>query len=411
MRTTCILFGNITNLLSIKDADSIVKDLRSWMIFALLCALSIGAALWLRSGTDAGPLAALQSFTKGIQGKVALDTKPERDNNPPPPHVFPSQIPVSAAGRNTIAASSDHTANDHKICNRPPTKLRTDIGTSLAYKWVDDEGQTHLSDTPPSGHIASVIDMTTGSKRDFTYEIEAEGITLPISFQGQISAGSKRIYDTWHFFLGQEKLRQSHIKLSVIGGPERFNAFRENSWPGSKPVNGFYSNSKNQAFVKYDLARPEQATRTSLHEISHLITASHLGTTPPWLTEGLAEYFETMEVSGQGGTIHPNKAHLKLLKKRRLPKLHDFLDIDRSQWIGPLRDINYATAWSLMYFLMQGDPGMYAMQEVVQQAHVNFCKPFSASAALNAAYPGGLQRLESDWRNWLRNSGAAIQQT
>jgi hypothetical protein len=111
-----------------------------------------------------------------------------------------------------------------------------------------------------------------------------------------------------------------------------------------------------------------------------------------------------MEVRGQGRTIHLNEAHLKLLKRSRLPGLHDFLSTDRAQWSGPQRSLNYATAWSLMYFLMQDAPGMYAMQEVVKQAQANFCKPFSASNALNTAYPGGLQRLESDWRKWLRNS-------
>jgi hypothetical protein len=312
--------------------------------------------------------------------------------------------------KNAITASSDHTANDYQVCGRPRSKSRSDTGTSLAYKWVDDEGQTHLSDKPPSGHIASVIDMA-GSKRDFTFEIQADGITLPITFQGQIAAGSKRIYDTWHFFLGENNLRQSKIMLHVIGGPARFDAFHAKASPGSKSVDGFYKPTKNVAYAKYYPKRPDRAVEISFHEISHLITASHLGTTPPWLTEGLAEYFETMEVRGQGGTIHPNQAHLKLLKKSRLPGLHDFLDIDRAQWSGPQRSLNYAAAWSLMHFLMQGAPGMYAVQEVVQQAHANFCKPFSASAALNAAYPGGLQRLESDWRKWLRNNGAAIQQT
>jgi hypothetical protein len=416
MRTTSILFGNITNQLSIKDADSIVKDLRSWMIFALLCALSIGAALWLQSGTSAGPLPALQTLAEDIQGLFATSPEPEDIDaqipaNPLESKNFASSSQFPAPQSNSGAVASDHTANDQQVCNRPRTQFRNEAGTNPVYQWVDGEGQTHLSDTPPSDHIASVIDMATGTKRDFTYEISADGITLPITFQGQISAGSKRIYDTWHFFLGDTDLRQSQIKLRVIGGPDRYDAFQRKAWPNSKPTNGFYINSKNQAYVKYDPNRPEQSLHTSFHEISHLITASHLGPTPPWLTEGLAEYFENMEVTGQGGTIHPNKAHLTLLKKSPLPRLHDFLEIDRSQWNGAQRDLNYATAWSLMHFLMQGAPGMYAMQDVVQQAHASFCKPFSVSTALHNAYPGGLKRLESDWKKWLHNNRASVQQT
>jgi hypothetical protein len=122
----------------------------------------------------------------------------------------------------------------------------------------------------------------------------------------------------------------------------------------------------------YVPGQPGRAIDTSFHEISHLITASHLGPTPPWLTEGLAEYFETMEVSHQAGKIHPNRAHIKLLQNSRLPRLRDFLSMDRSLCNGELRELNYAVAWSLMHYLMQGAPGTYAMKEVVQQAQANF---------------------------------------
>jgi hypothetical protein len=113
-----------------------------------------------------------------------------------------------------------------------------------------------------------------GNKRDFTYEIIPDGVTLPIDFQGKVRAGAKRIYDTWNFFLREENLRQSQITLRVIGGPERFDAIRAKAWPNSKPVSGFYNPGLNQAFVKYNPARPDQALATSFHEISHLITAS-----------------------------------------------------------------------------------------------------------------------------------------
>jgi hypothetical protein len=64
-----------------------------------------------------------------------------------------------------------------------------------------------------------------------------------------------------------------------------------------------------------------------------------------------------------------------------------------------------------MHFLLEGAPGMYALREVIQQAEINFCKPFSAVDVLNNAYPGGLQRLEQDWRTWLSNGGYQIHQT
>ena len=39
-----------------------VKKSGSWLFFIALCLLSLVAAVWLRSGTDARPFAVLQSF-------------------------------------------------------------------------------------------------------------------------------------------------------------------------------------------------------------------------------------------------------------------------------------------------------------------------------------------------------------
>ncbi len=154
-----------------------------------------------------------------------------------------------------------------------------------------------------------------------------------------------------------------------------------------------------------------QTERTSFHEISHLVTTSHLGHTSPWLTERLAEYFETMHVKGQMGTVYPNTQHLQLLRRSSTPRLRDFLSIKKSEWKSPQRDLNYATAWSLMHYLMEGSPGMYAMQEVIREAHKNFCKPFAADSVLNDAYPGGLDRVEADWRSWLASKKHKAQKT
>jgi hypothetical protein len=83
--------------------------------------------------------------------------------------------------------------------------------------------QPIMSDEQHEGIIASVVDMDM-QKRDFTYNIIPDGITVPVNYPGQLAAGSKRIYDTWHFFLGEKNLRQSRIEVPLIGGTDRFNA-------------------------------------------------------------------------------------------------------------------------------------------------------------------------------------------
>ena len=372
-------------------------------------------ALWLGGGTDARPLATLQALYGKIHGLIDRELEALRDKTD---HKLVTSGLEFAAGHGkatslqnpTLSISSDHTVDDHLVCGRPRSRSRADTGSNLFYRWVDDDGQTHLSDTQPTHAIASVIDLA-GSKRDFTYSIEADGVKLPIKFQGQINAGSKRMYDTWHFFLGEANLRQSHIKLRLIGGAGRYDAFQAKAWPNGKPSSGFYSLARNEAYVKYEANADERALAVSFHEISHLITATHLGPTPPWLTEGLAEYFETMEVKSQLGIIKPNIEHIRLLRSSRLPQLDSFFSLDRTQWHGDQRSLNYAIAWSVTHFLMSGAPGMYAMQEVIRQSHANLCQPFSPAAVLADQYPGGLIQLERDWKIWLSGSQFPTHQT
>jgi Domain of unknown function (DUF4124)/Protein of unknown function (DUF1570) len=391
-----------------------VKTLQSWLFFTLLCLISVMATFWLRGGTDANVLATLDSMATDFQYWLAGQGESTGADSAVRDQVRENKAGAlflpSSTGQRTSAP--DHTSGDSAVCGRPPTKSRTDTSSQVIYKWVDEDGQTHMSDKHPEGRITSIVDLGK-SKQDFTYEIVPVGVSLPIDFQGQLAAGSKRMYDTWHFFLGEENLRQSKIQLLLLGDPDRFDAYYANgsTLPGSAKIAGFYRINENQAVVKYNAKRPVQNLRTTFHEISHLITASHLGPTPPWLTEGLAEYFETMQVAGQGGAIHPNHGHIKLLRTIPLPSLGNYLAIDGSDWYEKNRDRNYAIAWSLVNFLMSGAPGKYALRETVQQSHENFCKPFSAAAALSKAYPGGIRQLEADWRKWLASGDFQVQQT
>ena len=376
------------------------------------------AALWLRGGTDARLLASLDGLATDFHNWLAEQGENHSEvknllnalQEPSAPNTIGRTYSSTATGQQM--STMDHTSNDSQVCGRPLTKSRSETNSQLIYKWVDEAGQTHMSDQQPEGRIASAVDLSM-KKLDFTYEIIPDGVELPLDFQGQLAAGSKRMYDTWHFFLGEEKLRQSRIQLLLMGEPRRFDAYYASgsTRPRNGKVAGFYRINENKAVVKYDAKRPVQNLRTTFHEVSHLITASHLGPTPPWLTEGLAEYFEMMEVAGQGCTIHPNLAHIKLLRTTPLPSLQNYLAIDGSDWYGERGERNYAIAWSLINFLMGGSPGIYALKETIKQSQENFCKPFSAAVALGRAYPGGMRQLEADWRQWLVSGKFEMQQT
>jgi peptidase MA superfamily protein/uncharacterized protein DUF4124 len=312
-----------------------------------------------------------------------------------------SDAVISAA--NSLMSSLELTAQDGSVCARPKTQGRQDSTGLTVYQWTDDSGQRHMSDTAPEGVVASVRNVGP-AKRDFQYHIESPGVLLPQTFNGKIAAASKRMYDTWHFFIGEENLRQTNIKLLLLPTQAAFDEYRGKYMQDTRPIAGFYTIASNEAVVHYLPDNLDATRSTAIHEVSHLITAGHLGPTPSWLTEGLAEYFENIDVRGQSGVVYPNGHHLALLRQTQLPTLAEFVAQSDTEWRGADRGLNYAISWSLVYFLMDGDPGMHALKDVVAQAHDNFCKPWSAADALAAAYPGGMARLEGDWQSWLAQS-------
>ncbi|TCO77703.1 DUF4124 domain-containing protein [Chromatocurvus halotolerans] len=370
---------------------------RFWTSFSLLFVIGLLSALVARQSFHL-------PFGSGFLTNV-FKTDSTRQYSPDTAR----SLTQSATGSGTSNIALDHTANDAQACARPATKSRADTGIAVIYRWQDSDGVTHMADKAPVDAVASVFDIS-GSRRDFTYQIHGHGVALPMQFSGEIAAGSKRIFDIWHFLLGEERLRQVEITIRALEA-EQFDALWAGRAPGAKPVNGFYEMSSNTAYVRYDSGMPRRAVATAFHEISHLITASHLGVTPPWLTEGLAEYAETMVVTDQTAAVSPNLAHLELLNSAKLPPLADFLAMDRTQWHGPQRHLHYAVAWSLAHHLMGSDVGRTALQALLREASDKFCQSFSASAVLASSYPGGLPRLESDWRVGIRTGAFGIHQT
>ncbi len=362
---------------------------RPWLAFALLCCVGLAGAGLLRTGPAAHDTPAPAPPAPAITAAVPDPQDARTPRGPLPPL------------RSAANGPGLHGAFDAVVCTRPVSGRRAGITGAALYQWVDEAGQTHVSDTPPRSYIPTVLDVS-GRERDFTYEILSGGEKLPAQFEMHVRAGAKRIYDTWHFFLGEQRLRQAHIRLQLIGDAERYAAVQAQAWPDSMPTVGFYSPLQNTAYVGFDAQRPGEALRTAFHETSHLVTANLLGPTPPWLNEGLAEYFETMRVRGQAARFHLNRAHLQLLRRNGVPALDALLSKDRESWHTRRRARNYAAAWSLVHFLMQDNAGRYALKELIEQIHANFCRPFSAQLALYSAYPGGRARLESEWRSWLQ---------
>jgi uncharacterized protein DUF1570 len=106
----------------------------------------------------------------------------------------------------------------------------------------------------------------------------------------------------------------------------------------------------------------EEGMRVVFHEYAHLVVSNMLRHIPPWLNEGLAEFYSTYDVSSGGREAligRPIVYHLQELNESSMLKLDDLINVD---YQSPLynernrRSVFYAQSWALTHRLLLGEP-------------------------------------------------------
>lgn len=158
------------------------------------------------------------------------------------------------------------------------------------------------------------------------------------------------------------------------------------------------------AVVLYDDVE-SRTMNTAIHEATHIINAGLFGRTPRWFNEGLAEYFERIEVRGSAGVVPLAPEWLRELSRSssRLP-LSGLLVADPEDWRGPGRHAHYANSWALMHFLLEPQHRPVA-EKLLRELARDRCDELDAVGFFQRHYPGGVSRLERDLRAWLAGGG------
>jgi hypothetical protein len=141
------------------------------------------------------------------------------------------------------------------------------------------------------------------------------------------------------------------------------------------------------------------------HEGFHQFAAAVIGGSfPPWMNEGLAEYFGESIFTGDGfvtGVIPPYR--LQRLKDEindgKLKPIPAMMSLSGQEWTKNLSIENYDQAWSMVYFLVQGNDGKY------QKPFVAFMQQVSHGQQWERAWlatMGDASQFEVNWKKyWL----------
>ncbi|WP_158280779.1 DUF1570 domain-containing protein [Pararcticibacter amylolyticus] len=172
-------------------------------------------------------------------------------------------------------------------------------------------------------------------------------ISLLAEYEAQIYNG---LFDT----------RRNDSLLITINIYKKFSDYKKSSLnTGGKPISatGFYSPYQKQVFVyKHD-----DFMRTLVHEMSHCFMHDNMGPeVPRWLNEGVAVFFESMEVKYNEVSVTVQAGRLSAVRKYVADGDFDlvrFFQTPGTLWLDKSKlDYLYNVSYSIVFFLMRSNP-------------------------------------------------------
>jgi len=253
------------------------------------------------------------------------------------------------------------------------------------------------SDQPASAALAAL--SCSSAPGDTRLQIDATNIDLPDSFETRVAQGAEVLHARWSAWLNDRTLVPAPVRIRYLADQEQFVDLYQGPALGGARTSGFYRMRDNEAIILYSPFRRSDTLATTLHELSHLFTAWHLGATPAWLNEGLAEHFETLD---RRGDFPPSAEHVAVLRRDGATPLSKLLDLGLAEFSQAEARRRYASAWSLIAFLLESEEGTSTLQALLQEAHAQRCAPKDNPSRVLGTYPGGLRALEQNWLTWVR---------
>jgi hypothetical protein len=259
-------------------------------------------------------------------------------------------------------------------------------------------------DSTPPAPAPLRTDIALGCHREAAggeLQIVTGEVAVPEPLRSELEAAEREIHERWRSWLGLGDLARAPATLHFMHDAAAFAALYEGPRAADSTATGFYRIRSHEAYILFSPQQSGRARATALHELSHLTTAWHLGPTPAWLNEGLAEYFETLR-SGPPVAFLRSPGHLERLLRDGPVPLETLLTLPRRDFASEDTQRRYASAWALIAFLQDHRAGREVLRQVLRDAWALRCEPRSRTSFEGLrAYPGGLEGLETSMNSWI----------
>lgn len=267
---------------------------------------------------------------------------------------------------------------------------------------------------------ATYTDEHEGSK--VTFKMETEGFAMEENTEQLVLKGIAKLHRTYagEFSLKYKAKKggvfsngdQASFTIKIFNDFEKFKAYavKLRATAFAKEGRAFYVVQK-RLMVLY---LKSNTLSTLFHEVSHYFFNSQFSNANGklWLDEGLAMYFQNIDIFQAEMVIHaPDNLYFfvkKMAGDGSLPELKDYLDLTRKEWRGENETMNYVIGWSLSYFMMSNDEGKKVLQTLLdyskRSGRLNEQKKnreVPVENIIEKTYSGGLKKFEEDWRSFF----------
>ena len=96
------------------------------------------------------------------------------------------------------------------------------------------------------------------------------------------------------------------------------------------------------------------------------------------------------------------------LQAGALPELRKFLNISPEEFRLQDPRMTYPVSWSIFQLLMSTPENRRALNEMIAEYQKPAAKPPDCARLLDKFYPGGLVRMDRDWRSWIARGSANV---
>jgi hypothetical protein len=247
-------------------------------------------------------------------------------------------------------------------------------------------------------------------------QVALEGYVLTPPVEKSINRVVQRLLDQHAAMFKFEPRPDFHLRMRIFGRFEDYARFTTNAGvtlPGLSRVGltnlaGYYSRATKE-LVTWRQQIHRNFGNVLLHESSHAIMDAHFRNAPQWLLEGCAEYFAyppDMQDAEDKRSLRIRWGLLNLwLRDGNLASLPTFVNLKQADWDKLDIDRVYIVSWSVFQFLVSSEANRAVTRGLLTPRRAPRGPEPDPAGRLEAEYPGGLKKLETDWHGWIVQTG------